>query len=263
MLQFFQKKLPCVGKRFALFFLALFFSVWFASPPVFAGGREALSFFDSPAGRAVLFAEAQKLYDAKESPARAEEIVSRLLAAADEEEGVSIVVQGKDSLNAYALPGRIIVLNVPALSLPEGELAALLAHELGHIVHGDPAAILQKSPRAMSALSGVRACSDGSYDEHAAKKVLRAVRYSALTQKEERAADDFAAALLPKAGFSLKDARALLDRMKDAYGAVSSANSHLSWDERRTIFRDIVPAEDAFREAAHTDAANGYKKSSI
>lgn len=52
--------------------------------------------------------------------------------------------------------------------------------------------------------------------------------------------DEFAAALLPKAGFSCADARALLTRMESSYGAVSRVNSHLSWEERRAIFCDAA-----------------------
>lgn len=219
--------------NFSLYSFFLLSFVFIAPAHVFAGGREALAFFDAPAGRAILFAAAH---------GRAEEIAARLCAAAGETQDVQIIVRSGDQLNAYALPGRIIVLNAPALSLPDGELAALLAHELGHIVHGDPAAIILRSPRAMSALSGVRVNADGCYDARAAQDVLHAVSYGALTQNEERRADRFAAALLPKAGFSCADACALLARMESAYGAVSHANSHLSWAERRAIFCDDADA---------------------
>lgn len=230
----------CADRRydrqfFFVFFFLLSF-VFFAPAHIFAGGREALAFFDGPAGRAILFAAAQERYDSPAAHGRAEEIAARLCAAAGETQDVQIIVRAEDHLNAYALPGRIIVLNAPALSLPEGELATLLAHELGHIVHGDPAAIILRSPCAMSALSGVRVNADGRYDARAAQDVLRAVSYGALTQNEERRADRFSAPLLPKAGFSCADARALLVRMESAYGAVSHANSHLSWAERRAIF---------------------------
>ena len=230
-------------RRFFLVFFLLLFFVFMMPAHVFAGGREALAFFDGPAGRAILFAAAQEWYDSPAAHGRAEEVA----AAAGETQDVQIIIRSGDHLNAYALPGRIIVLNAPALSLPEGELAALLAHELGHIVHGDPAAIILRSPRAMSALSGVREGADGCYDARAAKNVLRAVSYGALTQNEERRADRFAAALLPKAGFSCADARALLARMDSAYGAVSHANSHLSWAERRAIFcgdADAAPSAE-------------------
>lgn len=122
------------------------------------GGREALAFFDGPAGRAILFAAAQEWYDSPAAHGHAEEIAARLCAAAGETQDVQIIVRAEDHLNAYALPGRIIVLSAPALSLPEGELAALLA------------------------------------------------------------------------------------RMESAYGAVSHANSHLSWAERRAIFCDDADA---------------------
>ena len=229
-------------RQFFFVFFLLFSFVFIASTHVFAGGREALAFFDAPAGRTILFAAAQERYDAAAAHGRAEEVAARLCAAAGETQDVQIIVHAEDRLNAYALPGRIIVLNAAALSLPEGELATLLAHELGHIVHGDPVAIILRSPRAMSALSGVRAGADGRYDARAAKNVLRAISYGALTQNEERRADEFAAALLPKAGFSCRDARALLARMESAYGSVSHANSHLSWAQRRAIFCDDADA---------------------
>lgn len=143
---------------FFVFFF--FFHSSFLHPLMFlrGGGREALAFFDGPAGRAILFAAAQEWYDSPAAHGRAEEIVARLCAAAGETQDVQIIVRAEDHLNAYALPGRIIVLNAPALSLPEGELAALLA------------------------------------------------------------------------------------RMESAYGAVSHANSHLSWAERRAIFCDDADA---------------------
>ena len=144
------------------FFFVFFFllSFVFLHPLMFlrGGGREALAFFDGPAGRAILFAAAQEWYDSPAAHGHAEEIAARLCAAAGETQDVQIIVRAEDHLNAYALPGRIIVLSAPALSLPEGELAALLA------------------------------------------------------------------------------------RMESAYGAVSHANSHLSWAERRAIFCDDADA---------------------
>ena len=117
-------------RRFFLVFFLLLFFVFMMPAHVFAGGREALAFFDGPAGRAILFAAAQEWYDSPAAHGRAEEIAARLCAAAGETQDVQIIIRSGDHLNAYALPGRIIVLNAPALSLPEGELAALLAQSL-------------------------------------------------------------------------------------------------------------------------------------
>ncbi len=222
---------------FRLFFcLFLLLLLPLSAPTAHADGRGALHYFnDTEAGRAAFFSAASDIYVDSPAAQPAKELLSRLTAAAGLGE-VHLLLQKKDTINAYSLPGHVLVLNEKALQLPEAELAVLLAHELGHIAHDDPVQILQKSPRAMSGLRGLCPDADGNYKKNSAKKILHVLPYGTLTQKEERQADEYASRLLQKAGFPPEGAAALFRRLEREYGPVARGDIHLSWSERRTIY---------------------------
>ena len=78
-----------------------------------------------------------------EERARLEPVWHRVCGAADEDLGDYLLrVEDRDEVNATAGGARIVSVTTLALSLPDDELAALLAHELGHHLDEHPIAAL-------------------------------------------------------------------------------------------------------------------------
>lgn len=78
-----------------------------------------------------------------EERARLEPVWQRVCGLAKEDLGdYELRVEDRDELNATAGGARIVSVTTLALSLPDDELAALLAHELGHHLDEHPIAAL-------------------------------------------------------------------------------------------------------------------------
>ncbi|HEX2087873.1 MAG TPA: M48 family metalloprotease [Solirubrobacteraceae bacterium] len=75
--------------------------------------------------------------------ARLEPVWRRVCRAAGEDLGDYVLrIEDRDELNATAGGARIVAVTTLALSLPDDELAAVLAHELGHHLDEHPVAAL-------------------------------------------------------------------------------------------------------------------------
>jgi Zn-dependent protease with chaperone function len=78
-----------------------------------------------------------------EERARLEPVWRRVCSLAEEDLGDYVLrVEDRDELNATAAGARIVSVTTFALALPDDELAAILAHELGHHLDEHPIASL-------------------------------------------------------------------------------------------------------------------------
>ena len=104
------------------------------------------------------------------------------------------------SVNAVTYPGGLIVVFTPLIrltSLPE-ELAAVLAHEMGHVAHRDPLKQMEKELGATVMLAMVNGGKSPPMAETLVKQFLE-VQY---TRQQEAAADAYAFQLLADAHIS-------------------------------------------------------------
>jgi predicted Zn-dependent protease len=107
---------------------------------------------------------------------------------------LEIVVVASPEINAFTFPGGLIVVNEALLenaAAPE-EVAAVLAHEMGHVFHRDPANSLRRSLlfASLATLTG---------DSGAVREIIQTLTQNALTRSVEDRADEFAFALLARA----------------------------------------------------------------
>jgi Zn-dependent protease with chaperone function len=147
------------------------------------------------------------------------------------------------------------------------ELAAVISHEFGHLLHGhgERKQRVHQAARAHAIREGQRSMQGGT-DEHAA--VLGAVHtyaksVTAFSRYAEKEADDEGFSLARKAGFSASGLRRLSEKMHQREGSAQRASylaTHPGWGER---VKDSSRLElnESFREQAvrHFEAKDAAK----
>lgn len=133
--------------------------------------------------------------------------------------------------NAYALPGGIVVLldELVALGASDRELAAVLAHEIGHL-REQHALRLALQSAGVAALASVLV-GDAASITALAVALPTLLLQSGYSREFETAADDFALARLASAGFSAQDFADMLTRLAAAQaqrggGALDYLSTH-------------------------------------
>ncbi|HSD75339.1 MAG TPA: M48 family metallopeptidase [Steroidobacteraceae bacterium] len=120
--------------------------------------------------------------------------------------------------NAFALPSGIVVMTdeLVALAQSDDELAAVLAHEIGHVVHRHSLRmLLQNSATSLLMLALVGDISSASVLVASVPTVLVQAKHS---RQFEAEADDYAYAWLDRAGISRRTYGAILERLEEKYG---------------------------------------------
>jgi hypothetical protein len=157
-----------------------------------------------------------------------EKMQDRLLSASDlDAQAMRLTVLDLDMINAFALPGgRIVVMQglIDAAEAPE-EVAAVIAHEMGHVAHRDPTRHALRGVGTFGVLSLVFGDFAGGTVVLLGVNQLVNAQYS---QGAESAADAYAHALLPKAGVSPGALAPLFERLKEQYGDTEGLASHLA-----------------------------------
>lgn len=128
-------------------------------------------------------------------------LVTELGTDRDFRQEVSVFVLDHEMVNAFALPGGFVVLFRGLIDAAEGpdEVAAVLAHEIGHVVSRDPTRHALRSAGSI----GVLGLLFGDFAGGAAVLFLTERLISAqYSQGAEAGADTFAHQVLDKAGIS-------------------------------------------------------------
>jgi predicted Zn-dependent protease len=147
-------------------------------------------------------------------------IMGRLLPAvpADAADGrpltVDIIVVKSPEINAFTLPGRLICVNTGLIREMKSaeEMAGVLGHELSHVVHRDPVALLGRQI-GMAALANVVTGGQGGAMLERIIQTMVNVHYG---REAEDRADAFSVRLLARAGIPPDSFSAALERIKDS-----------------------------------------------
>lgn len=157
---------------------------------------------------------------------------------------VSVFVLNHPMINAFALPGGNVVFFrglIDAAETPE-EVAAVLAHELGHVVSRDPTRHALRSAGSI----GVLGLLFGDFAGGAVVLFLTERLIDAsYTQAAETAADAFAHEVLEEANVSPAALGDMFERLRDRYGdndgVVAHFLSHPTLSDRIDTARDVAP----------------------
>ncbi|MHA6326742.1 M48 family metallopeptidase [Roseivivax sp. CAU 1753] len=189
------------------------------------GSVAPVAFCGNPAGTAALDA-----------------IRDRLAAGTDLPHALSVHVLDHEMVNAFALPGGYIVFFrglIDAAESPE-EIAAVFAHEVGHVVSRDPTRHALRSAGSIGVLGLLLGDFAGGAAVLFLTERLIEARYS---QGAETRADTFAHGMLERADLSPAALGAMFERFRDMGGEVPSIMAHFM--SHPELSARIAAAQDA------------------
>lgn len=165
-------------------------------------------------------------------------------------EGITVFVLDHEMVNAFALPGGYVVFFRGLIDAAEGpnEIAAVMAHEIGHVVRRDPTRHALRSAGSV----GILGLLFGDFAGGAVVLFLTERLISAkYAQEAESGADAFAYGALEQAEVSPAALGDMFERLRDRYGDTDGITAHFV--SHPTLSSRIARA----REVARTDVRYG------
>ena len=166
--------------------------------------------------------------------------------------GYHFLLLDSDEVNAFAAPGGLILVSRGMLTCceSEDELAAVLAHEIGHVEgrHGLAAIQQGRLTEAFTIIAAESAKQFGSDDladltrqfEGCVSDVVMTLTTSGYSREQERQADAAAVALLQRAGYPRSAMITMLNRMDQRLthaGGLGFAKTHPPAGERASALQ--------------------------
>lgn len=191
--------------------------------------------------------------EAPEGLAALAKMETRLDAGGDLPYPVTVAVLDHDLVNAFALPGgRVILFRglIEAAENPE-EVAAIFAHELGHVVNRDPTRDALRLAGSIGVLGLIFGDFAGGTVMLLLANQLINAKYS---QSAEIGADDYAHAVLTEAGLPPAALGTFFERLMAEYGEEAGWAAHFSTHPRMVERVEAALAAQARAEAAGTAA---------
>ncbi|SMX46691.1 M48 family metallopeptidase [Maliponia aquimaris] len=190
-------------------------------------GLGALSFCTDPYGEAAL-----------------RKIEARLVATMDPPVDITVHVLNHEMVNAFALPGGHVVFFRGLLDeagTPE-EIAAVFAHEIGHVVSRDPTRHALRSAGSLGVLGLIFGDFAGGFVVLMLTEQLIQAQYS---QDAEAAADGFAHDMMRKAQIAPSSLAAMFETFRklggDAEGLLAHFMSHPQLGDRIAAAQEATP----------------------
>ncbi|WP_424944404.1 M48 family metallopeptidase [Aliiroseovarius crassostreae] len=159
---------------------------------------------------------------------------------------VDVHVFDHELVNAFALPGGHVILFRGLIEAAENpdEVAAVLAHEIGHVVGRDPTRDALRSAGSIGVLGLLFGDFAGGTVALLLANQLIDARYS---QAAETAADEYAHAILQREWISPSALGTFFQRLKDEHGDAEGFLAHLSTHPQ--MAKRILAAANATDEA--------------
>ncbi|MGC1494521.1 MAG: M48 family metallopeptidase [Sulfitobacter sp.] len=170
-------------------------------------------------------------------------LVAKLSGKRDFRQDVTVSVLDHEMVNAFALPGGFVVIFRGLIDAADGpdEVAAVLAHEIGHVISRDPTRHALRSAGSI----GVLGLLFGDFAGGAAVLLLTERLISAqYSQDAESGADEFAYGVLSQAGINPGALGDMFESMRDKHGDSDGVTAHFlshpTLSERITAARAVI-----------------------
>ncbi len=194
--------------------------------------------------------------EAEDGVAALDRLTARLGGDRDFRQAVSVSVLDHELINAFALPGGYVVLFRGLIEAAEGpdEVAAVLAHEIGHVISRDPTRNALRSAGSIGVLGLLFGdFAGGAVVLFLAERLISA-QYS---QAAEAAADRFAHEVLEQANISPSALADMFERMREKHGdhdgVAAHFLSHPALSERIEAARAITREDAGYKAAMEPD----------
>lgn len=186
-------------------------------------------------------------------------IGSKLVAASTNPNGnYTFLVIKDDTVNAFAIPGGFLYVQTGLINAAENEaeIAAVMAHELGHAEQRHPTESLSRQMGAQMVMDIVLGKDAGPYKQQAAN-LLMAGGISAYSRSAELQADEIAVYVLNRAGYDPKalvsffEKLVALEQQSGAGGGMTLFASHPPTQERINTAKKLIASFGAVRSSAN------------
>jgi predicted Zn-dependent protease len=140
-------------------------------------------------------------------------------------------------INAFALPGGQVFITAALYSQLENEdqLAGVLGHEIGHVIHRHGAERIAKQELTQG-LTGAAVIASGDYNTAQAAQMIANVVNMKYGRDQELESDDFGVKLMIEAGYNAEALIGVMDILEQASGGSRQPefmSTHPSPDNRR------------------------------
>ncbi len=168
-----------------------------------------------------------EICEAEEGRLALERMASRLTQQVDLPYPVNLYVLNHDMVNAFALPGGLVILFRGLIDAAEDadEVAAVVAHEIGHVAARDPTRIALRSAGSIGVLGLLLGdFAGGSAVLFLTERLIQAT----YTQEAEAQADAFAHRTLSQAGIPPSALGRMFRRLRDRHGDATGIIEHFA-----------------------------------
>jgi len=149
----------------------------------------------------------------------------RLETVADRAMPYRFAALNSDTPNAFALPDGSIYITAGLLRLMtnERQLAAVLGHEIGHVVHRDSAKALERAygVQILAAVAGAALGGDAGTAAEMGTKIVGSLVNLNYSRKQEYAADQAGILFMSRAGYNPWGMVELLNALMESHGGES------------------------------------------
>lgn len=147
-------------------------------------------------------------------------------------------------INAFALPGGQVFITAALYSKLENEdqLAGVLGHEIGHVIHRHGAERMAKMDLT-NGLTGAAVVASGDYNTQAAAQMIGNLINMKYGREQELESDDFGVRLMMEAGYDPEQLKGVMDILESNSGGSSKPewqSTHPSHSNRRETIEESI-----------------------
>lgn len=147
-------------------------------------------------------------------------------------------------MNAFALPGGQVFITAALYSKLENEdqLAGVLGHEIGHVIHRHGAERMAKMDLT-NGLTGAAVIASGDYNTQQAAQMIGNLINMKYGREQELESDDFGVRLMMESGYDPRQLKGVMDILESGSGGGAKPewqSTHPSHDNRRETIEESI-----------------------